>query len=321
MTDRFVAGVDGGGTTTRVLVADESGEVHGYAEAGGSNPAHNRREAAKQNVRDGIERAVSAADTDVGSVAALTAGMAGLDGVEDESWARSFLAVPGLACEPTVVNDAVVAHAGALESQSGIVAICGTGSVVVGITEDGRTVRNYDFAHYARAAARHIGSRAVVELIGRGNPESAFARQLFDHWDLDSMVDLRERLLDDEYFTTDESGNAFDSVAPLVTDGASAGSPLACDVCDDALDEVVDAVRAVGSYFENGPVPVAPMGAVLRSEYMSRELGDRVAESTRFRFVEPTLSPVAGAVYMSLDRIGSTDGVIDTLRDHPASEP
>ena len=50
----------------------------------------------------------------------------------------------------------VIAHAGALRSAPGIIAISGTGSVVFGVNEAGRRLRNYDFRHYARSAARHL---------------------------------------------------------------------------------------------------------------------------------------------------------------------
>lgn len=64
-----------------------------------------------------------------------------------------------------VVNDAVVAHAGALLSRSGIIAIGGTGSIVFGVNEAGSHLRNYDFRHWAGANASPIAHHAMHRLL------------------------------------------------------------------------------------------------------------------------------------------------------------
>ena len=138
MTSRVVLGVDGGGTYTRAMIADIDGRVLAYAETGGSNPSHHPR--AEENAREAIQQALAAAGCEPGEVEALVAGFAGLDGPEDPDWADRFTAVPGLVCPRLSVNDAVIAHAGALLSRAGIIAISGTGSIVFGVTPDGRQV-------------------------------------------------------------------------------------------------------------------------------------------------------------------------------------
>src|SRR6266511_6424010 len=119
MTPRVVLGVDGGGTFTRAMLVDIDGRVLAYAETGGSNPNHHPR--AEENAREAIEQVLAAAGCQPGQVAALVSGFAGLDGPEDQEWADRFTAVPGLVCPRLSVNDAVIAHAGALRSQPGII--------------------------------------------------------------------------------------------------------------------------------------------------------------------------------------------------------
>ena len=135
MTARVVLGVDGGGTFTRALIADLDGRVLASAETGGSNPSHHPR--AEENAREAIQQVLVAAGCESAQVEALVAGFAGLDGPEDQEWADRFTAVPGLVCPHLSVNDAVIAHAGALRSQPGIIAISGTGSIVFGVTPAG----------------------------------------------------------------------------------------------------------------------------------------------------------------------------------------
>lgn len=51
-----------------------------------------------------------------------------------------------------MVSDAVVAHVGAFRGDPGIVAICGTGSLVFGVTAAGEQISNYECVHYAPPA-------------------------------------------------------------------------------------------------------------------------------------------------------------------------
>src|SRR4051812_31559949 len=122
---QIVVGIDGGGTNTRAMAADMSGRVLGHVEAGGTNPAH--APGAEENAGQALREVLAAAGCEPGQVAGLVAGFAGLDSREDEEWAARFTTLPGLRCSRVHVNDAVIAHAGALRSRPGIIAICGTG--------------------------------------------------------------------------------------------------------------------------------------------------------------------------------------------------
>jgi len=217
--------------------------------------------------------------------------------------------LPGLECDPVCVNDAVVAHAGALRGEPGIVAICGTGSIVLGIGEDGREIRNYDLDHYAAAAARHLGRRLVHRLVSESvtGADDAFVEDVLAAWDLDDRAELRAAARDGDLLDTATSGNALDGVAPLITEAAADGVPVAQRVCDAAAREVVTGIEAVAGYVGSAPTTVALSGSVLRSptitERVTAGLDDR-----RFEVVEPALDPVAGATLLGLERITDGDG-------------
>jgi len=137
MTDRrIVLGIDGGGTTTRAVAVDLTGRTLAWVQAGSASPGKTPH--ARENVRQAIQEVAAQAGRTLSEVAALVAGIAEIDGPEDKIWAAEFTTLPGLTCPRIHVNDAVVAHAGALESRPGIIAIAGTGSIVYGVTEAGR---------------------------------------------------------------------------------------------------------------------------------------------------------------------------------------
>src|SRR5947209_7294298 len=188
----IVIGLDGGGTHTRVLAAELTGRIVGRADGEGSNPQHDHR--AEANGRAAIEAVLDAARCRPEQVVSLVAGLAGLDDPEDHAWAERLTAVPGLECPRVHVNDAVIAHAGALQSRPGIIAVCGTGSIVFGVTPEGRQIRNYDFSHYAPTAARHLAYEAVFRIIaGEAGPaDRDFVRQVLTFWEAADLAALRE---------------------------------------------------------------------------------------------------------------------------------
>ena len=316
MSDDVVVGVDGGGTRTRVAVADLRGRVLGVAERGGASTEFNDPETARRNLREGVRTALADAGRSPNDVAALTAGVAGLGAPRDYAEVERALDTDAFACEARVVNDAVVAHLGAFRGDPGVVAICGTGSIVFGITADGDRVSNYDCLHYARAGAHKLGERALHGLLGGEAPDWALRDRLLDRWDCESTADLRAAVRDENRFTSASSGNPPGRVAPLVTAAAANGDAFARAICDDAIAEVLTGIRVVGGYLD-APVAVAPAGSVLRSEYMTAELRRQVADVAGYRAVDPAMSPVVGAAFDAIDRVTEADdAVVERLTTH-----
>ncbi|MFB6121783.1 MAG: hypothetical protein ABEJ68_11790 [Halobacteriaceae archaeon] len=223
----------------------------------------------------------------------------------------------------TAFDDAgrVPADVAALTGDPGVVALAGTGSIVLGRTADGEQVRNYDCGHYARTAARHVTQRALhAMLAGEVPADWPLGDRLLDRWGCDSLAALRSAVRDGARFSTTESGNALDSAAPLVTAAAADGDPTARALCDDAVDEMETGIRCVAGYLAP-PVAITPVGSVLRSDYVRAELGRRF-DGTDRRVVDPVLSPVAGAVYDGIERTaGADENTVERLADHEVSRP
>lgn len=325
MTAPIVAGVDGGGTHTRVMLADLHGRVLSCTAAGGSNPNHQRD--AAEHVRAAIRRALEAAGAGPARIIALVAGFAGLDAPEDQVWADQFTALPGLACPRLHVNDAVIAHAGALRSQPGIIAVSGTGSIVLGITPNGQQVRNYDFHQYAPSAARFLSYETVHRIIAAEweDTDLPLVEAVLSFWGANDTAALSE--LGARGFVEDrrERNARFGQMAEQVTRAAAAGIPLACSVCQEAACALARGIRLVGSCFPPGRVPVALVGSVARSAFFEQAvtltLGKR--PNRDYHVVEPALSSLQGAVLMALERVGkqADDALVAKLKASTPVDP
>ena len=316
---KLVIGIDGGGTHTRVLVADLAGRVVACAAGGGASVKHEPR--ARKNVRQTIGEALSLAGAHPQDVIGLTAGIAGYDRPADLKWVSALTNVPGLRCARAHVNDAVVAHRGAFGGGSGIIVIAGTGSITFAINELGRQVRNFDFHHYAWSGAPALGREAVYEILAghADSSDAALTERVMRHLGATTTGELRE--LGAGGFKPDrhERNRLFGQMAPIVTDSALQGSSLAQAICDRAIHQVIVGVRMIGGMFGRRPIPVALIGGVANSGYFKQCITARLHADDNYRVMTPQFSAAAGAVLMALASAGVTvnDAILSKLRQHP----
>jgi glucosamine kinase len=182
--DLFLIGVDGGGTGTRIVLADAQGRELVQAESGPSGLGLGV-ERAWQAIAAGCEQAFASAGVAFDwSRCVLGCGLAG---VNNRDWLASFLAqVPalaGLAVESDAYTTLLGAHGGA----HGVIVALGTGSIAAAADHEGgecRIVGGYGFPSGDEASGAWLGVRAIVHaqhaLDGRG-PNDDFAQALLAH--------------------------------------------------------------------------------------------------------------------------------------------
>lgn len=322
-SNQIVIGIDGGGTHTRVMVSDLDGNVLSYTVRGSASIY--KDEQAAQNVHEAITEALQMADRTCEQVQALAAGIAGYDDPSDLEWITPLTELPGLTCPKWHVNDAVSAHSGALMTQPGIVVIAGTGSIIVGITEDGQYIRNYDFHHYAASAARFISYEAVYEtLAGHTNEtDSKLIRHMLEHWKVSSIKEFASAAK--RGFTEDrrERDKQFGDFAPFLTEAAEHGSSVALRVCNRAIDQMKVGIELIASSFISDEVAVTFIGSVINSPYFYQALSGQLTaagSNKRFAVVEPQFAPVTGSVLLALKNLNIPvdEAIINNLRktDH-----
>ena len=137
---RLFLGVDGGQSSTTVLIGDESGRVLGAGEAGPCNHAGaaEGRARLERAVTEGLEAACARAGLDAATVCFESACLGMSGGPEDK---QAILAGMLRAGRLMVTTDAAIALSGATATGQGIAAIAGTGSIAFGRNAEGRTAR------------------------------------------------------------------------------------------------------------------------------------------------------------------------------------
>ncbi|MEU9834145.1 BadF/BadG/BcrA/BcrD ATPase family protein [Streptosporangium sp. NPDC048047] len=170
----LVIGVDGGGTSTRCVVATVTGEIAGRGYGGGSNILSAADPGG--SLRGALLAAL--AGLDPREVTAGVFGLAGGDSARERTEAVTAEAwrAAGLPGRPSVVSDALVAFAGATAEASGAVLIAGTGAVAARIDDRRLTGRadGYGWLLGDEGSGTWIGRRAVQAVLasvdGRAAP-------------------------------------------------------------------------------------------------------------------------------------------------------
>jgi N-acetylglucosamine kinase-like BadF-type ATPase len=272
----LVIGVDAGGTTTRVTVADAAGRVVGTARTAGIN----------QNSSGGdrvaaLASALSTATADVdrsavrrGVLAVAGAGEAGYAAAVAEasrSWARA-----GLPGEPAVVPDVLATFAAGTAEGDGRVLVAGTGAIAAAV-EAGRIARRADgygwlLGDHGSAVwlAREGLTAALAAIDGRARPTMLRTRlleALLGHGRPYEPQDVVAAVYA-------EPPARIGAVAPVVTACASEGDEVAADIVARGVEGLLASLDAVGACSGSRTTP-SPSTTGARSGCSTRSLARR----------------------------------------------
>lgn len=304
MSGNIVIGIDGGGTQTRLALADLEGReiIRRTGPAGLIDP---RDPDASAAILVGIIREAATAAAVALPAAALCAGLAGSGATTLRRDVRRALEAAAVARRVVVVHDGQIALDGALAGEPGVLLAAGTGSVAYGRAEDGRTARCGGWGALAgdEGSAFSIGRAALQAALqaadGRGEPT-------------DLLEDLLRTLgLDDPYDVPPWIGRAAKgdvaALAPRVLRLAGAGDVVASRIVAVAGDELALHVETLldrlGPW--SAPVPVILHGGLLGDPDLAGRVTRRLrAGSVPIAVREPAADAVAGAVRRALELAG-----------------
>src|SRR5438477_6887890 len=301
-----VLGVDGGGTKTHAVVADETGRILGVAIRGPSN----WEEVGLPRAADALERAASTALgeglVEAGDLAACVFGLAGVDWESDQLRIRTILRPLQLGGPVEILNDAFVALRAGTSKTQGIVVIAGTGSVIAGRNAEGATFRTLGLGAYFGdyGGGSDISESALTAVceayLGKG-PETRLTEVMCAHEHVRSVEELLElvrREQDDLPYVASEVlevAEAGDEVARGIVrrSGRELGENVALVARRLGMqDAVFELVLAGGLFQFDTQLLVDPLFDAAR------------ASARRARIIRLTTPPVVGAVARALDVAG-----------------
>jgi len=263
--ETFVIGVDGGGTKTRALLADERGEQ--IAEAVGAASAVKPGEIEHSaGVIAGVVRDVLEIAERAGArPRVLAVGVAGVGREPEREALLEALVAQQLADEVSVVPDYAIALEDAFSDGPGVLLIAGTGSMAFGRSPAGATARcgGWGPAFGDEGSGGWIGRRAlsVVAAAADGRePETALTGAVLTAAEVSEVTDLIR-------WASGAPAAQLATLAPVVMSVADAGDLRANSIVSMAVEELALHIRALARQLfadERASVPVALTGGLLR---------------------------------------------------------
>ena len=292
----FLAGIDGGGTSTKLELRD------------GENRLLRREKFGPFNINSIGERAfrqlleeVFAACGDMADCACLCVGAAGISNPRVKAVMQEELDKAGFRGKLLMVGDQEIALRGAMDTP-GIALIAGTGSIAFGRNAAGETARSGGYGHLiddggsGYALGRDALSAVVRALDGRGK-ETALTKAVFDLLGISSLPEIVTFVYGKD---TDKSKIARLSLS--VVECAGAGDQAAIEILRRGAAELAELVAAVQRKLDLSGCPVALLGGVLKFPNCYRETVSLALEELG-RPMEPQHDALWGAAQMAYEAL------------------
>ena len=301
MTGPYVAGVDGGGTRTRVLLLARDGATAGRAEGPAALVRPDRPAAAARVVADTVRRAAEAA----GAALPLPAVWAGLAGAGRASVRRALeagLRDGHIARTVRVGTDVQAAFHDAFGAGAGIVVVAGTGSVVLGAAQDGSRLQvgGWGGVMGDEGSGYHIGVsalRAIARAADGRAPPTALTAAVLNRLDLARPRDL-------PLWAESATKAEIAALAPLAIRTARSGDAAAQTVVQRALDAIADqlsaAIHRLFSSASDSPPPVALTGGLIAPDGPLRDELEQLVASAGGHLLPRAVIPERGAARLAL---------------------
>lgn len=318
MTKKYYMGIDGGGTKTKFIIADETGKIRASYTGGPCHYLQVGYDGLEKLMRAGRASVIDAFNEDpenancvpIGpeDITRCCAGCAGYDDVKADDPLIREAVQRGLGEIPlTLVNDCVIALFGALGGAEGICMIAGTGSVAYGYSKKAGFVRSGGWHHILggdEGSGYWIGWSMLKEF---GRQSDGRTEKTLLHERIREELGLRT---DDELVTRVAEEWELDrtkiaALAPVLTELYDAGDPYAKKLTEKTAEEL--AAMAIALYRrsgfskeKDGPVPVSGAGSIFRMEERLKGPLTEKLEANGMEWREPAGSPEEGAILLAM---------------------
>jgi len=306
--EKYVLGVDGGGTKTEVILVNRTGTIIARTRGGSTNYQAVGGERLKLELSNLIEKITSKTKIPTNKIYCLFLGLAGAGRKSDRQAIAKLFDDSDFKDKISVDSDAIIALAGAFSNRHGIILIAGTGAICFGKNAENKVVRAGGWGYLLgdEGSGYFIGRNAIQAALkdfdGRG--EKTLLRNVleskFNLNSIDEIVPLIYRNKLDRVAIAD--------LAPLVFDQAKEGEPVAQQIIKETGSEMGKLAKAVAVRlgFTNEKVNVALIGSIFKQrDMLINEINKELFEvSWDIEITEPDFDPTIGAAILALEKGG-----------------
>lgn len=304
---KYLIGVDGGGTKTLGYIGNDEGLVLAKAYGGPCNYHSVGIDSVKYTLSNLINLLCSAANIGSKEIKLLSLGLAGVDRPYDRRIIEEAIWEIDIKGNLIINNDGKTSLVGALGKEEGVITVCGTGSISLGIDRDKKLVRAGGWGHIIgdEGSGYDFGVKGLNAVMryydGRGK-KTTLKDKILKRLNLTSCEEIIGYVYDKTRMKTDLA-----KLAPLVFEGAEEGDEIALQIVDGGikgLGEMTETVIRQLNFRENKTV-LSIDGGILRNVSLVR---DRFMDEMRRRIkdieiVYPIFDGAVGALILGWNKL------------------
>lgn len=309
MADSIVMGVDGGNSTSRVVLADTKGRVLGYGKSGPASADGVDVESAANHIREAVYAAWLDAGQSPQPVSASFWGMAGVVSEPDRDLIREI--VLGFQfSDPKFIgvdHDIRIALSGGLGNMPGIALIVGTGCSCYGRTQAGDSVRVGGWGHLLDdgGSSYFLGLEGIKKVVRSADGRSgvtSLTDVILNHFGIQDVQEIMNQV-----YVKGAGKVDIAALAPLVLAEAQSGDSIANTIVSTAFEELTTLVKVASDRLQikNDEKKLVVTGGLAHSgDFFKNGLYRAIrSQVPDIQITEPLLPPVLGAVLLALEMI------------------
>lgn len=302
----YAAGLDGGGTKTAVAVIDESGRVVHTFTSGGINYNGQDEISIRQTLQE-IMSELAEACSGLDRCLQVGVGAAGISNPAAADRIASAIRACGYRGGLTIVGDYETALYGALEQDTGMILIAGTGSICYGKNASGQAHRSGGFGHLIddEGSGYSIGRDLLAAVVrshdGRA-PATAISGLVYERLGMESVQQIVGYVYDRNRHKKDIA-----ALAPILSEACALGDETALRIADRCAESLCELAATVAEKLSLQQGTLAMTGSVLLK---NDEVRNAFLSKLKQRFplmdcIPAKHDPSVGAALLALSRMGT----------------
>lgn len=301
----YVIGIDGGGTKTEAVLADQLGNVLEVAKAGPTNINTTSEQDVEEAFSILFQLLKDKHPQEFNHVSTVFAGISGAGGKYTQQTIKQFITKRLSETVTTYVEpDTINALYSGTYGEAGIVQISGTGSITYGINEAGvhERVGGWGYLLGDEGSGYDIGRNGIIAALhaadGRGK-ETLLLNLVFNHFRVNSARHLIEKI-----YQAPVPKNEISPVAKLVFQAFYKNDPIAHKIILKAANDITISILTLANklFEKKSSVQVVLCGGVFYDEnVLPAIIKEQIASKTdKLTLHLPRISPVGGSVIGAL---------------------
>lgn len=299
---KLFLGIDGGQSHTEAVVADENGNILGTGFGGALD--HGNLPDGRTSLKNAINNSVNEALLKAGfpniENTKFVSAHCGLTGGADykEEVIRDLIKAENL----VVTHDALTALFGATGGKAGIVVIAGTGSIVFGVNDKGKTARSGGLGYIFSDEGSGFWLALETIKLAIKEQDGVISDYNLQNLVLDFFKVGAIRELTNAFYNGNISRDKIASFAKRISVEAENGNDLLKNLISSGANYLVENVKGAAKNleFENNRCVVSAVGGMFQSALMKRFFVEILrAKITNAEFCEPRFPPPIGALFLA----------------------